>query len=76
MNNTIPLKGTKPGQHVRVTDIAGGQDLRARLCAMGLTPGMAVEVVSTAGGPIVLRVMGSRLMIGHGMAAKIMVRTL
>jgi len=75
-DNTIPLDATRPGQRVRVADITGGQDMRARLCAMGLTPGMSAEVVSTAGGPIVLKVLGSRLMIGHGMAAKIMVRTL
>lgn len=47
-----------------------------RLEDMGLTPGTRVTVVKSAPfrGPIELRVRGSRLAIGRGMARKIMVR--
>lgn len=47
-----------------------------RLEDMGLTPGTRVTVVKSAPfrGPIEIRVRGSRLAIGRGMARKIMVR--
>lgn len=70
----VPLTQAKPGQRVRVQALDGGQALRARLCALGLTPGMSAQVVTMSAGPVILSVMGSRLVLGHGMAAKVMVR--
>jgi ferrous iron transport protein A len=74
MDSLIPLTSARAGQAVRISRLDGGQGLRGRLCAMGLRPGMAVEVVCGNGGPVVLDVLGSRLMIGRGMAVRIMVR--
>lgn len=74
MDNLIPLTSARLGQSVRVSRVDGGHGLRGQLCAMGLTPGTPVEVVADGGGPVVLSVLGSRVMIGRGMAAKIMVR--
>ncbi len=74
MDNLVPLTSVRVGQSVRVSRVDGGHGLRGRLCAMGLTPGTPVEVVADGGGPVVLSVLGSRVMIGRGMAAKIMVR--
>ena len=74
MNNLVPLTSVGVGRRVRVSRVDGGHGLRGQLCAMGLTPGMPVEVVADGGGPVVLSVLGSRVMIGRGMAAKIMVR--
>ncbi len=70
----VPLTRAQPGQRVRIMDIDAGQELRSRLCAMGLTIGMAVNVVAVGDGPVILSVMGSRLVLGHGMAAKVMIR--
>jgi Fe2+ transport system protein FeoA len=72
--NPIPLTMARPGQRVRVTRVEGGQGLRGRLCAMGLVPGTPVEVVCFGGGPVVLSVLGGRVMLGRGMAEKVMVR--
>jgi Fe2+ transport system protein FeoA len=44
------------------------------LTALGLVPGTPVEVVSANGGPLLLSVLGSRLMLGRGTAAKVLVR--
>ena len=71
---TIPLSDVGPGQRVRVSQIDAGQRLTARLSAMGLTPGVPVDVVTAGGGPIVLQVLGSRLALGRGMAKKVLVR--
>ncbi len=70
----VPLLHARPGQRVRVVEIDAGQDLRARLCSMGLTIGMAVEVIAVSDGPVILSVLGSRLVVGHGMATRILVR--
>ncbi|MHA1600892.1 MAG: FeoA family protein [Alphaproteobacteria bacterium] len=74
VDNLIPLTAIRSGQRVRVIRVGGGRGLRGRLYAMGLTPGTPVEVVCFSSGPVVLNVMGGRLMIGRGMAANVMVR--
>ena len=72
----IPLSEARQGQRIRVSQVDGGQGLRARLCAMGLTQGCTAEVMSCCDGPVILSVMGSRLVVGSGMACKIQVKTL
>lgn len=72
--STLPLNETAAGQRVRVSQICAGQRVTARLCALGLTPGTPVDVVSVGGGPMILQVLGSRLVLGRGMANKVLVR--
>ncbi len=47
-----------------------------RLYEMGLTPGAVVEVEGNSGGPVVIRVRGVSIVVGRGMAAKILVEPL
>ena len=54
--------------------VEGGQAFRARLCAMGLTPGKSAEVVRVTSGPVVLTVLGSKIVIGRGMAKHVLVQ--
>ncbi len=70
----IPLSEARPGKRVRISKVDCGLKLRTQLCAMGLMPGVWVEVVSVNDGPVILSVMGGRLMLGHAMAAKVLVR--
>jgi Fe2+ transport system protein FeoA len=70
----ICLSRVPRGARVRVRRVEGGAGLRARLSAMGLVAGTPAEVVCNGGGPIVLAVFESRVMIGRGMAAKVWVR--
>jgi ferrous iron transport protein A len=70
----IPLTHTRPGQRIRVSAVDAGQGLRSRLCAMGLTPGMSAHVIAIGSGPVILDVLGTRLVLGQGMAAKVLVR--
>jgi ferrous iron transport protein A len=53
-----------------------GWGFQKRLEDMGLTPGARITVVKSAPfhGPIEIRVRGSRLAIGRGMAKRILVR--
>ncbi len=70
----IRLTEARPGQQVRISKVDCGHALRAQLCAMGLRPGARVEVVSVNDGPVILSIMGGRLMLGRGMANKVLVR--
>ncbi len=64
----IPRKYT-----VHLLSIEGGHHVTQRLAEMGLTPGVSFEVLQNNAGPLLLRVRGSRLAVGRGMAAKIWV---
>jgi Fe2+ transport system protein FeoA len=70
----VPLTDTRPGQRIRVIAVDAGHAIVARLCALGLTPGITAEVVAVGAGPVVLNVMGSRIVLGHGMADQVRVR--
>ena len=62
------------GEMVRVVKINAGRGLNSRLAAMGLVPNTELTVVSNSHpGPFVLTVKGSKIMLGRGMAHKIMV---
>jgi ferrous iron transport protein A len=65
----FPLSMAEAGRCVRIQRILGGHGLQRRLSDMGLVPGMEIEVISTdRGGPLVVRILESRFMIGRGMA--------
>jgi len=67
--NTLP-----DGATARLVTIRGGCGLRSRLTAMGLRAGAVVRVVHNGGrGPFVVAAGESRLVLGRGMARKILV---
>lgn len=69
-----PLSLIKPGKNVRLVSITGGRFLQSRLVSMGLLQGTPIEVVKNRGdGPVIISVKGSRLVLGRGMAQKILV---
>ncbi len=71
---TMALSMASPGEKLVLSHIAGGRQMRAQLKEMGLTEGVELEVLSDCGGPVVVAVGGTRLALGRGVAAKIMVR--
>ena len=71
---TNPLSLIKSGSNVRLMSIAGGSSIRSRLVSMGLLQGTTLEVVKNSGrGPVIVSIRGSRLVLGRGMAHKIIV---
>ena len=66
-----PLTHFPVGSRVIVKDLGECPKGRIRLCAMGLTPGTVVEVEDITCGPCRVRVRGATLVIGKGMAGKI-----
>jgi len=73
------LTALKKGENGTVSSIKTGHGqgsiFKKRLMDMGLTPGTRVSVVKSAPfhGPIEIRVRGSRLALGRGMAERIFV---
>ncbi len=77
MNRKDPgmsLSSVASGKRVRLMTVDASRGLRARLAAMGLVPGVEIEVVRNTGrGPFVVAVKGSRVMLGRGMVQKVIV---
>ena len=73
--SAMPLALARPGETVELVNFRGGRGLQHRLAEMGLGLG-AQLAVETCGrpGPCIIRVKGSRLILGHGMAAGVFVR--
>lgn len=70
----MPLTLASVGEEVRLVDIRGGQDLRKRLADLGFNVGMTLRVVKMdVNGPVILAVKDSRMVLGRGMAQKVMV---
>jgi len=69
-----PLSTVKAGEIVKLVAINAGRGLNSRLIAMGLVPNVELTVVSNEHpGPFVISVKDSRMMLGRGIAHKIMV---
>ncbi|MFW5699260.1 MAG: FeoA family protein [Planctomycetota bacterium] len=72
---TCTLQELPPGQQARLVRITGGHRLHDRLASLGFAPEVPIEVVSRQGsGPILVLVNRTRVAIGQGMAAQVLVR--
>ncbi|MFP4363572.1 MAG: ferrous iron transport protein A [Spirochaetia bacterium] len=70
----VPLSQEKSATKVCVHSIHGGQGLQAKLISMGIVPGRYIDILHTSQtGPIVINVLNSKVMIGQGMAERILV---
>jgi ferrous iron transport protein A len=69
------LDQLRPGEHGRITALAGGDTLAQRLMEMGLFEGEEFEVVALAplGDPIEIRLGDSRLSLRRSEAARVQV---
>ena len=71
---TKPLSTVRSGETVRLARIEAGRGLNSRLASMGLVADVEITVVSNRRpGPFVISVKDSKIMLGRGMAHKIMV---
>jgi ferrous iron transport protein A len=68
------LASLPDGATAQLVTVQGGAGLRSRLAAMGLHAGIEVRVVHNGGhGPFVLASGESRIVLGRGMARRVMV---
>jgi ferrous iron transport protein A len=69
------LSDIENGRRVRLVTIDGGHAVNRRLAAMGMLPNTELEVISNGHpGPFIVRVRGTRIALGRGVARKIVVR--
>ncbi len=70
----MPLGMVPTGRSVLLRRVQTGHGLSSRLAAMGLLPGMRVQVChNDRNGPVILGINGSRVMLGRGTANKLSV---
>jgi|LGVF01.1.fsa_nt_gb ferrous iron transport protein A len=73
--DNILLSKVTSGKDVRLFSIKGGRCFRARLMDMGLNTGVKIKVLNSYGhGPTIILAGNTRLILGHGMANKIVVK--
>lgn len=73
--NIIALTSVKEGKSAELVGVEGGSQLNRRLADMGLIKGVRVKVLNCHGrGPCVVRLGDSRLILGYGMAHRVMVK--
>jgi len=71
----LPLSMLPPGTEATVVEVRGGIGARRHLSDIGLAPGVRVRLLSgDTRGPVVVAVGDMRLVLGRGMAHKVLVR--
>jgi ferrous iron transport protein A len=71
----MPLTALAAGSESSVVALRGGRTFVARLATLGFTPGVPVLMVQNYGrGPLIVRVRDTRIALGRGEAARVLVR--
>ncbi|MHC4293114.1 MAG: FeoA family protein [Planctomycetota bacterium] len=69
------LSAVQDGQKVILVQIDAGRGLKSRLASMGLLPNTEITIISNKHpGPFMISVKKTKMILGRGMADKIMVR--
>lgn len=71
MSALLPLSEMQIGQQMRLVRVDGGQRLKRRLMALGISIGGQVELVQRRGGGVVLARGGNRVALGAGIAHRL-----
>ncbi len=72
----MTLANKNSGEKARVLALPQGQSAQGRLLALGILPGVEIEVLQNNPGrqsPMVIAVKETRLSLGHGLASRIVV---
>ncbi|MDK2980853.1 MAG: ferrous iron transport protein [Chloroflexota bacterium] len=74
----INLLQVNNGNWVKVTKVAGGIEMERRLAQLGFLPGNKIRIIRSAPfhGPLLLDVEGREIVLGRGVANKVMVEYL
>jgi len=79
MRRSVSLDSLETGAIARVLALRGGREFQHRIQSLGLSVGCELYVMQNDSKPqnesaVAIRVGDTRLMIGHGMAQKVIVR--
>jgi len=71
----MTVQTLEAGKRAVVRAVSGGDESRVRLLDLSIVPGVPVRVLrSDRRGSMILEVLGSQVMLGHGLAEAIEVR--
>lgn len=64
----------KEGEKVQITQFRCERGIKHRLCSLGILNGQTVQVIKNdSHGPIIIKVLDSKIVLGRGQAEKIFV---
>lgn len=70
----VPLDQARPGCRLKVQKVAGGRHLCGRMAAMGIYPGVELELLCAGcDSPCLVRLKGGTLSLGKGVSEMILV---
>jgi ferrous iron transport protein A len=73
-HNTTTLSDLAPGEMGVVHKLTGGWGFTSRLATLGFTTGAELTMVQNFGrGPLIVNIRGTRIALGRGEAAKVVV---
>ena len=77
-HQNIPLTDLTPNKNAKITSVGGGYGLQRKLQTLGIREGQEVKISSRQPfrGPLTIKVCGSQITLGRGMARKILVEEL
>lgn len=77
-HQNIPLTDLTPNKNAKITSVGGGYGLQRKLQTLGIREGQGVQVSSRQPfrGPLTIKVCGSQITLGRGIAKRIMVKEL
>ena len=67
-----PIDQFPPGTRVKIVALNAGCAARSKLLSLGLIPGTEVVIKNSGCGPFKLKVRETDLILGHGLAQKIL----
>jgi len=76
-SETVALGALPAGAHAIVRQFRGGSSFVSRMAALGFTVGVEIQVIQNYGrGPLLVLVRGTRVALGCGEAAKVLVQVM
>lgn len=72
----MPLNIIGVGKSAEIDNLTGSENMCKKLMEMGMNKGAVIQIVKNDAGSLIIRIGESRLVLGRGMAQKVMVREL
>jgi ferrous iron transport protein A len=70
---SMPLNFIGIGKSAEINSVQGGESLTKKIMEMGMNTGAIIKIIKNDSGPLIIKVGETRLVLGRGMAQKVMV---
>lgn len=69
----MPLNFVGIGKFAKINSVQGGENMCKKIMEMGMNTGVVIKIMKNDSGPLIVKVGETRLVLGRGMAQKVMV---